>query len=193
MLLLIDNHDSFTYNLVQYLQELDQDVLVVTNDQYSLAQLRALAPSGVLISPGPCTPDQAGVSMAAIDHFANKVPILGVCLGHQCIGQVFGGRIVEAAEILHGRTSQIEHQQQGVFAGLPSPMRVTRYHSLVIEPASLPSCLQVTAWVAGQTPGSGDIMAVAHRHLAIQGVQFHPESILSEHGHALLRNFVAQF
>ncbi len=190
MLLLIDNYDSFTYNLVQYLEQLGQPLRVVRNDQYSLAQLVAMQPSGLLISPGPCTPNEAGVSLAAIAHFAGQIPILGVCLGHQCIGQVFGGKIVPAEEILHGRTSSIAHQQQGVFTGLPSPMRVTRYHSLVIDPASMPSCLEVTAWLADRL--QGDIMAVRHRSLAIQGVQFHPESILTEHGHALLANFVAQ-
>jgi len=185
MLLMIDNYDSFTYNLVQYFGELGEEVRVFRNDAIDVAGIVALAPERVVISPGPCTPDEAGVSVAAIRALAPKLPILGVCLGHQAIGQAFGARIVHAGSVMHGKTSAVTHRGQGVFAGLPSPLRATRYHSLAIERASLPDCLEVTAEAE-----DGEIMGVRHRQFAIQGVQFHPESILTEHGHALLKNFL---
>ncbi|MEI8305336.1 MAG: aminodeoxychorismate/anthranilate synthase component II [Burkholderiales bacterium] len=186
MLLMIDNYDSFTYNLVQYLGELGEDVLTVRNDAITLDDIERLAPARIVISPGPCAPAQAGVSVPLLRHFAGRVPILGVCLGHQAIGEAFGGRIVRARELMHGKTSPITHDGRGVFRGLPSPYTVIRYHSLAIERASLPACLEVTA----QTE-DGEIMGVRHREHAIEGVQFHPESILTEHGHALLRNFLS--
>jgi len=186
-LLMIDNYDSFTYNLVQYFGELGEEVEVVRNDEIDLAGIAALKPDHIVVSPGPCTPSEAGVSVPLIKEFAGRIPILGVCLGHQSIGQAFGGRIVRARELMHGKTSMIHHLDVGVFKGLPNPFRATRYHSLVIERASLPDCLEITAWT-----GDGEIMGVRHRTLAVEGVQFHPESILSEHGHALLRNFLAQ-
>jgi anthranilate synthase component 2 len=188
MLLMIDNYDSFTYNLVQYLGELGEEVLTVRNDQLTLADIERLAPSVLLISPGPCDPDQAGISLAAIREFAGRIPMLGVCLGHQAIGQAFGGRIVRAQRVMHGKTDQIRHLGVGVFSGLPEHFEVARYHSLVIERESLPDVLEVTAWSS-----DGEIMAVRHRELAVEGVQFHPESIASEHGHALLANFVSRF
>jgi anthranilate synthase component 2 len=188
MLLMIDNYDSFTYNLVQYLGELGEEVLTVRNDQLTLADIERLSPSVLLISPGPCDPDQAGISLAAIREFAGRIPILGVCLGHQAIGQAFGGRIVRAQRVMHGKTDQIRHTGVGVFAGLPEHFEVARYHSLVIERSSLPEVLEATAWSS-----DGEIMAVRHRELAVEGVQFHPESIASEHGHALLANFVSRF
>ena len=184
-LLMIDNYDSFTYNLVQYLGELGQDVHTVRNDAITLDQIERLAPERIVISPGPCTPNEAGISVPLLRHFAGRLPILGVCLGHQAIGAAFGGRIVRARELMHGKTSLIEHTGKGVFQGLPSPFTVIRYHSLAIERASLPDCLEVTA-----TTADGEIMGVRHRELPIEGVQFHPESILTEHGHALLRNFL---
>ncbi|HEC00045.1 MAG TPA: aminodeoxychorismate synthase component II [Thiotrichales bacterium] len=189
MLLMIDNYDSFTYNLVQYFGELGEDVRVYRNDEITLEQIEALAPDHLVISPGPCTPNEAGVSVAAIRHFAGRIPILGVCLGHQSIGQAFGGRIVHASAIMHGKTSMIHHRDQGVFRGLPNPLEATRYHSLVIDRATLPDCLEITAWteVDGQMD---EIMGVRHRELAVEGVQFHPESILTEHGHDMLRNFM---
>jgi anthranilate synthase component 2 len=187
MLLMIDNYDSFTYNLVQYFGELGEDVKVVRNDEIDLDGIAALKPDHIVVSPGPCTPNEAGVSVPLIRTFAGKVPILGVCLGHQSIGQAFGGRIVRARELMHGKTSMIHHADAGVFHGLPNPFRATRYHSLVIERASLPDCLTITAWT-----DDGEIMGVRHRTLAVEGVQFHPESILTEHGHALLRNFLGQ-
>jgi len=190
MLLMIDNYDSFTYNLVQYLGELGSDVRVFRNDQISIAEIEALAPDQLMISPGPCTPNEAGVSLEAIRHFAGKMPILGVCLGHQGIGQAFGGRIVHAKAIMHGKTSAVFHRDEGVFSGLSSPFEATRYHSLVIEHASLPDCLEVTAWTEDEHGGIDEIMGVRHRELDIQGVQFHPESILTEHGHLLLANFI---
>jgi len=183
---MIDNYDSFTYNLVQYLGELGEDVLTVRNDAITLDDIERLAPARIVISPGPCAPAQAGVSVPLLRHFAGRVPILGVCLGHQAIGEAFGGRIVRARELMHGKTSPITHDGRGVFRGLPSPYTVIRYHSLAIERASLPACLEVTA----QTE-DGEIMGVRHREHAIEGVQFHPESILTEHGHALLRNFLS--
>ncbi len=185
MLLMIDNYDSFTYNLVQYFGELGAEVKVFRNDEIGLDEIGALAPSHIVISPGPCTPKEAGVSVAAIREFAGKIPILGVCLGHQSIGDAFGGRIVHAQRLMHGKTSPIRHKGEGVFRSLPDPFTATRYHSLVIEPDSVPDALEVTAWT-----DDGEIMGVRHRELAVEGVQFHPESILSEHGHALLKNFL---
>ena len=190
MLLMIDNYDSFTYNLVQYLGELGADVEVVRNDAVTVDDLERLAPERLVISPGPCTPDRAGVSLAAIDRFAGRIPILGVCLGHQCIGQAFGGRIVRAARIMHGKVSAVRHRGRGLFEGLPDPLSVTRYHSLVIDPASLPDVLEVTSWLDGEGEAAV-IMGVRHREWPIEGVQFHPESILSEAGHRLLGNFLA--
>lgn len=185
MLLMIDNYDSFTYNLVQYFGELGEDVRVVRNDQVTLDEIDAMQPARICISPGPCSPAEAGISVPAIQRYAGKVPILGVCLGHQAIGAAYGGKIVRAREIMHGKTSSIVHTGSDVFAGLPSPFTVIRYHSLAIERDSLPSCLEITA----QTE-DGEIMGLRHKTLPIYGVQFHPESILSEHGHALLRNFL---
>jgi anthranilate synthase component 2 len=190
--LMIDNYDSFTYNLVQYLGELDAEVEVVRNDQVSVDQVLATDASHIMVSPGPCTPNEAGVSMAAIEALAGKMPILGVCLGHQSIGQVFGGDIVHAGKIMHGKTSQVFHTGVGVFAGLDSPFVATRYHSLVIDKNTLPDCLEVTAWTENSDGSVDEIMGVRHKELVIEGVQFHPESILTEHGHALLRNFLQQ-
>jgi len=187
MLLMIDNYDSFTYNLVQYFGELGQEVQVFRNDEISLEQITALKPDHLVISPGPCTPNEAGISVAAIKHFAGQMPILGVCLGHQSIGQAFGGKIVHAKQLMHGKTSEIHHKNIGVFSGLPDPFTATRYHSLVIERASLPDCLEITAWT-----DDGEIMGVRHKSLAVEGVQFHPESILTEHGHAMLENFLRE-
>jgi len=187
MLLMIDNYDSFTYNLVQYFGELGADVRVHRNDAISLDEIAALAPEKIVISPGPCTPNEAGVSVPLIRRFAGKVPILGVCLGHQAIGQAFGGKIVRAKRVMHGKLSSITHDDRGVFAGLPSPFHATRYHSLAIEPGSLPDDLEVTA-----TADDGEIMGVRHRKLAVEGVQFHPEAILTEHGKQLLSNFLSQ-
>jgi len=189
MLLMIDNYDSFTFNLVQYFGELGADVKVLRNDAVSIEQIAEMQPDHLVISPGPCTPNEAGVSVAAIKHFAGKLPILGVCLGHQSIGQAFGGSIVHAREIMHGKTSPVYHQDQGVFKDLSNPFIATRYHSLVIEKHSLPDCLEVTAWT--ELDGEADeIMGVRHKTLDIQGVQFHPESILTEHGHQMLKNFL---
>jgi len=185
MLLMIDNYDSFTYNLVQYFGELGEEVQVARNDAIDINGIAALAPARIVISPGPCTPSEAGVSVPLVRAFAGKLPILGVCLGHQAIGQAFGGRIVHAGRVMHGKTSDIRHASKGVFAGLPSPFRATRYHSLAIERASLPDCLEITA-----ESEDGEIMGVRHRQFALEGVQFHPESILTEHGHALLKNFL---
>ncbi len=185
MLLMIDNYDSFTFNLVQYLGELGEDVLVKRNDEITIAEIERLAPTRIVISPGPCSPNEAGISLAAIERFAGKIPLLGVCLGHQAIGQAFGGRIVHAKTLMHGKTSQVTHTNAGVFAGLPSPFRATRYHSLVVERESCPDCLEITAWT-----DDGEIMGVRHKSLAVEGVQFHPESIMSEHGHQLLSNFL---
>ena len=187
MLLMIDNYDSFTYNLVQYLAELGEAVVVHRNDEITLEQIAALKPDRIVVSPGPCTPNEAGVSVPLIRQFAGRIPILGVCLGHQSIGQAFGGKIIHAQQLMHGKTSQIHHHGDGVFKGLPNPYRATRYHSLVIERASLPDCLAVTAWT-----DDGEIMGVRHKTLSVEGVQFHPESILTEHGHALLQNFTRQ-
>jgi anthranilate synthase component II len=188
MLLMIDNYDSFTFNLVQYFGELGEEVLVKRNDEITLAEIDALAPSKIVISPGPCSPSEAGISVPTIEKFAGKVPLLGVCLGHQAIGQAFGGRVVHAKSLMHGKTSQVSHSGEGVFAGLPSPYRATRYHSLVIERESCPACLEVTAWT-----DDGEIMGVRHTSLPIEGVQFHPESIMTEHGHQLLKNFLTRY
>jgi anthranilate synthase component 2 len=190
MLLMIDNYDSFTYNLVQYLGELGADVRVYRNDQISVSGIEKLAPDKLVISPGPCTPNEAGVSVDAIKAFAGRIPLLGVCLGHQSIGQAFGGRIVHAGEIMHGKTSLIHHKDVGVFKGLSNPLEATRYHSLVIEKDSLPDCLEVTAWTGNADGTIEEIMGVRHKELAIEGVQFHPESILTEHGHDMLKNFL---
>ncbi|MDH4133929.1 MAG: aminodeoxychorismate/anthranilate synthase component II [Gammaproteobacteria bacterium] len=186
MLLMIDNYDSFTYNLVQYFGELGEEVRVFRNDQITVEGIAELAPDRIVISPGPCTPNEAGVSVEAILHFGGVIPILGVCLGHQSIGQAYGGNIIRAKRTMHGKTSMIHHNNSGVFAGLPSPFEATRYHSLVIERETLPDCLEVTAW----TEDDEEIMGVRHTTLAIEGVQFHPESILTQHGHALLANFL---
>lgn len=185
MLLMIDNYDSFTYNLVQYLGELGEDVVTFRNDEISLKKIQSLKPDRIMISPGPCTPDEAGISLAVINQFKGKIPIMGVCLGHQSIGQAFGGKIVRAKQIMHGKTSELTHTNKGVFKGLETTFVVTRYHSLVVERESLPDCLEVTAW-----SDDGEIMGFRHKTLAIEGVQFHPESILTEHGHALLQNFL---
>ncbi len=185
MLLMIDNYDSFTYNLVQYFGELGQEVQVFRNDEISLEEVDRLGADRIVISPGPCTPSEAGISVALIQRFAGKIPILGVCLGHQSIGQAFGGRIVHAGQLMHGKTSEIRHKDAGVFHGLPNPLTATRYHSLVIEKKSLPACLELTAWT-----DDGEIMGVRHRDLPVEGVQFHPESILTEKGHELLANFL---
>jgi len=190
MLLMIDNYDSFTFNLVQYLAELGAAVRVVRNDEIDVDAARALAPDQILISPGPCTPNEAGISVPLIRAFAGEVPILGVCLGHQAIGQAFGGRVVRAREVMHGKTSPIHHQGEGVFAGLTTPFDATRYHSLVVEAATLPACLAVTAWTRHADGTQDEIMGLRHRDYPIQGVQFHPESILTRHGHDLLRNFL---
>ncbi|MBK1640791.1 anthranilate/aminodeoxychorismate synthase component II [Chromatium okenii] len=190
MLLMLDNYDSFTYNLVQYCGELGAEVRVVRNDELTVAQVLALQPERVVISPGPCTPNEAGISVPLILALAGKVPILGVCLGHQSIGQAFGGQIVRAPTVMHGKTSPVYHADGGVFQGLKSPFAATRYHSLVIAPETLPDCLEVTAWTQHPDGSREAIMGVRHRELPIQGVQFHPESILTEHGHDLLRNFL---
>ncbi len=190
MLLMIDNYDSFTYNLVQYLGELGVDVEVHRNDQITVKQIEEMKPDHLMISPGPCTPDEAGISVDAIKAFAGKIPILGVCLGHQSIGQAFGGRIVHAGAVMHGKTSMIHHQDAGVFKGLSNPFEATRYHSLVIEKETLPECLEITAWTENEAGELDEIMGVRHKELDIQGVQFHPESILTQHGHDLLQNFV---
>ena len=190
MMLMIDNYDSFTYNLVQYLGELGADVVVHRNDKISIEEIEKMNPERIMISPGPCTPNEAGVSMEVIKHFAGKKPILGVCLGHQSIGQVFGGKIVHAREIMHGKTSMIHHNSQGVFKGLDNPYEATRYHSLVIEKESIPDCLEITAWTENEDGSMDEIMGVRHKDYAIEGVQFHPESILTEHGHDLLKNFL---
>ncbi|HHQ42564.1 MAG TPA: aminodeoxychorismate/anthranilate synthase component II [Chromatiales bacterium] len=187
---MIDNYDSFTWNLVQYLGELGAEVRVFRNDRITLEEVERLAPERIVISPGPCTPNEAGISVELVRRFAGRVPILGVCLGHQCIGQAFGGRIVHAREIMHGKTSMIRHAAKGVFRGLPDPFEATRYHSLVIERESLPECLEVTAWTEREGGEMDEIMGVRHRELPVEGVQFHPESILTAVGHDLLRNFL---
>ena len=191
MILMIDNYDSFTYNLVQYLGELGAEVETVRNDAITPGQVRELDPSGIVISPGPCTPDDAGVSLALVRELAGEVPILGVCLGHQCIGQVFGGQVVRAAKVMHGKTSMIHHRGAGVFAGLPQPFEATRYHSLVVAADSVPEELEVTAWTTSADGQRDEIMGLRHRKHRVEGVQFHPESILTRCGHDLLRNFLA--
>ena len=190
MLVMIDNYDSFTYNLVQYLGELGADVKVFRNDETTVAELRAMQPERIMISPGPCTPNEAGISMDVIRAFAGEVPILGVCLGHQSIGQVYGGNIVHAREIMHGKTSLVHHTGKHVFTGLENPYTATRYHSLVIDKNTLPGCLEITAWTETEQGEMDEIMGVKHKELAVEGVQFHPESILTEHGHDLLKNFL---
>jgi len=188
--LMIDNYDSFTYNIVQYLQELGAEVIVKRNDELSIDELVALNADRLVISPGPCTPNEAGISMAAISHFAGELPILGVCLGHQSMAQAFGGTVVRAAQVMHGKTSLIYHQGQGVFSQLPSPFTATRYHSLVVEKDSLPECFEITAWTQKEDGSMDEIMGLRHNSLAMEGVQFHPESILTEHGHDMLKNFL---
>jgi len=188
MLLMIDNYDSFTYNLVQYFSELGQEVVVERNDKISLKEIKNLNPEFLVLSPGPCTPNEAGLSLDIVNNFKGKIPILGVCLGHQTIGQAFGGKITHAKTIMHGKTSDIHHTNKGVFKGLSNPFTATRYHSLVIERESLPDCFEITAWTDDE-----EIMGIRHKELYIEGVQFHPESILSEHGHDLLRNFIKNY
>jgi len=190
MVLMIDNYDSFTYNLVQYFGELGEDVRVVRNDDMTLAALRTLEPEAIVISPGPCTPNEAGISLEIIEQLSGSVPIFGVCLGHQSIGQAFGGKVVRAREIMHGKTSMIHHDGKGVFRGVPNPFEATRYHSLIVEKSSLPECLEVSAWTVDANGAPDEIMGLRHKSLAVEGVQFHPESILTQHGHALLRNFL---
>ena len=189
---MIDNYDSFTFNLVQYFGELGQEVQVQRNDALDVRGIEALRPERIVISPGPCTPNEAGVSLELIAALAGRVPILGVCLGHQAIGQAFGGRVVRAKRIMHGKTSLVHHRGRGVFAGLPNPFEATRYHSLVVERESLPDCLEITAWTEDADGGFEEIMGLRHRTLAVEGVQFHPESILTQHGHALLANFLGE-
>ena len=192
MILMIDNYDSFTWNVVQYLWELGAEVDVQRNDAISLADIESRAPKGICISPGPCSPKEAGISMSVIEHFAGKVPIFGICLGQQSIGAVFGGQIVRAQKVMHGKTSPIHHSGEGVFRDLPSPFTATRYHSLVVDADSLPDCLEITAWTENEGGAREAIMGLRHRKLDIEGVQFHPESILSEHGHAMLGQFLAR-
>jgi anthranilate synthase component 2 len=187
---MVDNYDSFTYNVVQYFGELHTEVNVVRNDEISVADIAAQDPEYVVISPGPCTPDKAGISLEAVDYFAGKKPLLGICLGHQSIGQAFGGKIVRASKVMHGKISPVYHHNTGVFTDLPSPFNATRYHSLVIDKNTLPACLEITAWTQNDDGSMDEIMGVKHRDLAIEGVQFHPESILTEHGHQLLNNFL---
>ncbi len=190
MILMIDNYDSFTYNVVQYLGELKADVKVVRNDEITLDEIAALAPEKIVISPGPCTPNEAGISVATIERFAGQIPILGICLGHQSIGQAFGGKVVRAREVMHGKISPMYHNNTGVFKGLPNPFDATRYHSLVVERDSLPDCLEITAWTQTESGEVDEIMGFRHRELAVEGVQFHPESILTENGHDMLENFL---
>ncbi|MGP5178410.1 anthranilate synthase component II [Psychrobacter aquimaris] len=190
MILMIDNYDSFTYNIVQYFGELQQDITVWRNDQTTIENIRTLAPDVIVIGPGPCDPDRAGISLEAIETFKGVIPILGICLGHQAIGQAFGGQVVKAGEVMHGRLSAVYHTDQGVFAGLPNPVQVTRYHSLVIDQTSLPDCLELTAWTKNSDGSIEEIMGIRHKMFAIEGVQFHPESILSEAGYQLLNNFL---
>jgi anthranilate synthase component 2 len=190
MLLMIDNYDSFTYNLVQYFGELGADIRVFRNDEISLEEIEAMAPEKIIISPGPCTPHEAGISVPVIKHFAGSVPILGVCLGHQSIGEAFGGKIIRAKRVMHGKISAIHHEGKGVFKNIDNPFNATRYHSLVIEYESLPDCLELTSWTENEDGSLEEIMGVRHKTLAVEGVQFHPESILSEHGHQMLKNFL---
>ncbi len=193
MLVLIDNYDSFTYNLVQYFGELGADIKVVRNDEITIAEIAVLAPEKIVISPGPCTPTEAGISVETIKTFAGKIPLLGVCLGHQSIGQAFGGKVIRAPYVMHGKTSPVYHSNIGVFKGLSNPFQATRYHSLVIEKESLPDCLEITAWTQNDDGSIAEIMGVKHKTLAVEGVQFHPESILTEHGHDMLRNFLTAY
>ncbi|USD21976.1 anthranilate synthase component II [Microbulbifer variabilis] len=190
MILMIDNYDSFTWNVVQYLEELGAEVVVKRNDEITLEDIEQLAPAKIVISPGPCTPNEAGISLETIRHFAGRIPILGICLGHQSIGQVFGGRVVRAGQVMHGKTSPIVHNNLGVFHGLSNPFEATRYHSLVVEKGSLPECLEITAWTETPNGEIDEIMGLRHRELPIEGVQFHPESILTMHGHDMLKNFL---
>ncbi len=190
MILIIDNYDSFTYNLVQYLGELDADMIVIRNDEITLDEVEGLAAKRIIISPGPCTPTEAGISLDLITHYAGKLPLFGVCLGHQSIGQAFGGHIVRAKEVVHGKTSLIHHTGVGVFKGLSNPFKATRYHSLVIEKETLPECLEITAWTETQAGEMDEIMGVRHKEFKLEGVQFHPESILTQHGHDMLQNFL---
>lgn len=192
MILMIDNYDSFTYNIVQYFGELQQDITVWRNDQVSIDDIKALAPDAIVIGPGPCDPDRAGISLAVIDTFQGEIPILGICLGHQAIGQAFGGHVIKAGQVMHGRLSSVYHNNKGVFTNLPSPSQVTRYHSLVVDKNDLPDCLEVTAWTQNNDDSIEEIMGFRHREFAIEGVQFHPESILSEAGYQLLNNFLQQ-
>lgn len=193
MILMIDNYDSFTYNLVQYFGELGADVKVVRNDEITVEEIAALAPEKIVLSPGPCTPTEAGVSIDTIKTFAGKIPLLGVCLGHQSIGQALGGKVIRAPFVMHGKTSPVYHNNKGVFAGLKNPFQATRYHSLVIEKESIPDCLEITAWTQNEDGSMAEIMGVKHKTLALEGVQFHPESILTEHGHDMLRNFLTVY
>jgi anthranilate synthase component 2 len=193
MILMIDNYDSFTYNLVQYFGELGANIKVVRNDEITIDEIAALAPEKIVISPGPCTPTEAGVSVDTIKTFAGKIPLLGVCLGHQSIGQALGGKVIRAPFVMHGKTSPVYHNNKGVFAGLKNPFQATRYHSLVIEKESIPDCLEITAWTQNEDGSMAEIMGVRHKTLALEGVQFHPESILTEHGHDMLRNFLTAY
>ncbi len=185
MLVMIDNYDSFTYNLVQYLGELGEEVKTFRNDEISIEEIEGMKPDKIMLSPGPCTPNEAGISLAVIKHFAGELPLMGVCLGHQSIGQAYGGKVVHAKQIMHGKTSPVQHTDKGVFSGIENPFTVTRYHSLVVDRESLPDCLEITAWT-----DDGEIMGLRHKELAVEGVQFHPESILTEYGHKLLQNFL---
>ena len=191
MILMIDNYDSFTFNLVQYFQQLGQDVVVKRNDEIDIAGVKALKPDHLVISPGPCTPNEAGVSLELVEKLAGQLPILGVCLGHQTIGQVFGAEVVRAHQVMHGKTSDIQHDQTGLFRGLPSPMQVTRYHSLLLKPDTVPDCFHINAWVENSETQEPEVMGIQHDSIPLFGVQFHPESILTEHGHDLLRNFLS--
>ncbi len=193
MILMIDNYDSFTYNVVQYLGELKAEVRVVRNDEITIADIETMAPEKIVISPGPCTPNEAGISLATVAAFAGKIPLLGICLGHQSIGQAFGGTIIRARKVMHGKTSLIHHDGKGVFKGLSNPFEATRYHSLVIDKVTLPACLDITAWTLTEAGEPDEIMGVRHREFAIEGVQFHPESILTQHGHDLLKNFLEAY
>jgi anthranilate synthase component II len=193
MILMIDNYDSFTYNLVQYFGELGADIKVVRNDEITIAEIAALAPEKIVISPGPCSPTEAGVSVATIKAFAGNIPLFGLCLGHQSIGQALGGEIIRAPFVMHGKTSPVHHNNKGVFVGLKNPFQATRYHSLVIENESIPDCLEITAWTQNEDGSMAEIMGVKHKTLALEGVQFHPESILTEHGHDILRNFLTAY
>ena len=190
MLLMIDNYDSFTYNVVQYLGELGYDVTVFRNDVISIQEIQNLSPSQIVISPGPCTPNEAGISMEVVRYFAGKIPILGICLGHQSIGQVFGGNIKKARKVMHGKLSQIHHRSNGIFRNLQTPFKATRYHSLVIDKKQLPDCLEITAWTEDEAGETEEIMGVRHKEFEVEGVQFHPESILSDYGHEILKNFL---